>query len=141
MEPWAAFARRRAMTILSCLMAASWVCLIVPIARRQCRQRETSHPRTGKMDDVRYVLCAIDVREQRHARPRDLVVVARDAEDADAGRRREILDCAPSGPCVSAATSKPVSDVDTAPQPISPKCLRMLCLSAAQIFLESSAGG
>ena len=44
------------------------------------------------MDDVRDVLSSVDRRRQCHARPRDLVRIPRDADDAQIRPWGEILD-------------------------------------------------
>lgn len=45
------------------------------------------------MDDVRDVFAPVYRRDERDSGPRDLVRVARDADDAQVGPWGEILDC------------------------------------------------
>ena len=49
--------------------------------------------RTGDVHNVRDVSPAVDGGDQRDARPRQLVRVARDADDAQVRLGREVLDC------------------------------------------------
>lgn len=103
------------------------------------------------MHDIRQILSSLNSRQQSHSRPCYLVLIPRDTNDAHIRRRRIILDCKGTHfvqrPCdlrIEFVHSL-VRDVETAPQPVSPKLVMMLCFRADQIsllfsWLSSDAG-
>ena len=86
-------ARYRATTSRLWRIAASWACFIVPICSQLAPPLCTCEPEhTRNVDDVRDVSAPVDRRHERDAGPRDLVRVARDADDAHVRPRGEIFD-------------------------------------------------
>ena len=85
------------------------------------------------MRDVGDHARAIDGCEEGHGAPCKGVLVTRNANDAQMGRRREIFDCLIHVRTVRSRNGVhlPVIAPPTAPHPVPPKFERMLCRKAA----------
>lgn len=95
------------------------------------------------MYHVRNVLLPFDATQQGDPRPRDVVLLSRDAHDADIRRRGVVFYCIAVSLLPKTRdklSTQLVSEDATAPHPVSPKFARTLCLSADQsCLLVSSA--